>query len=74
LRVDVAKSASHYLLYFLNVTFNATGTEYDIKISDGNVTMSNGGYYIRHRGTASQVQMVNSTNNRNWIFYPVTVD
>ena len=74
MRADVAKSASHYLFYLLNVTFDATGTEYTIEISDGYVTMSNGDYYIRHSGTASQVQMVNSTNNRNWIFYPVTVD
>ena len=57
-----------------NVTFNATGTEYTIAISGGNVTMSNGGYYIRHRSTASQVQMGNSDNGRNWIFYPVTID
>ena len=56
------------------MTFNATGTEYTFDISDGNVTMENGGYYIRHRGTASQVQMGNSDNGRNWIFYPVTVD
>ena len=56
-----------------NVTFNATGTEYTIAISNSEVTMLRGGYYIRHR-SQTQVQMGDSTNGRTWIFYPVTVD
>ena len=65
-----------------SITFNETGTEYNIAASGNNIRISvsarsNWGstqtYYVRQTSNTA-VSMSTSTSNRNWNFLPVTYD